>query len=67
MMMSESVLNSISCLNPNFPLYSINNNPADEAEVGEETTQSEDFNEESEIHTPIQIRKEPTVQASKQK
>ena len=65
--MSESVLNSISCLNPNFPLYSINNNPADEAEVGEETTQSEDFNEESEIHTPIQIRKEPTVQASKKK
>jgi len=65
MMVSESVLNSISCLNPNFPLYSINNNPAEEAAAGEETSQSEDFNEGSEIHIPIEIRKEPTVQASK--
>jgi hypothetical protein len=65
MMMSESVFNSISYMNPNFPLYSINNNPTDEAVGEEETTQSEDFNEESEIHNPIEIRKEPTVQASK--
>jgi hypothetical protein len=65
MMMSESVLNSISYMNPNFPLYSINNNPADEAADCEENTQSEDFNEESEIHIPIEIRKEPTVEASK--
>ena len=56
-MMSESVLNSISYMNPNFPLYSINNNPADEAADCEENTQSEDFNEESEIHIPIEIRK----------
>ena len=65
MMMSESVLNSISFMNPNFPLYSINNNPADEAADGEENTQSEDFNEESEINIQ-EIRKEPTVQASRQ-
>lgn len=35
---SESVLNSIQFMNPNYQLFSINNNPADEAADFEENT-----------------------------
>ncbi len=35
---SESVLNSIQLMNPNYHLFSINNNPAEEAADYEENT-----------------------------
>lgn len=35
---SESVLNSIQLMNPNYQLFSINNNPAEEAADYEENT-----------------------------
>lgn len=35
---SESVLNSIQLMNPNYQLFSINNNPAEEAADHEENT-----------------------------